>query len=151
MSAPVTSVALIDGVNVDAVAAAVTACPGVSGLFGGRGDAIATYLPGRRVSGIEVQPSTVTIHVRGRWGVSAPQLFAEIAAAVSPLLLGKRLHVVVADIDDPDPPVVLPLPAAPAVAVTDLVVLDPAVPRPPGSAPAATPSTPTPPPAFPTV
>jgi hypothetical protein len=148
-TAPVTSVALIDGINVDAVAAAVTACPGVSGLFGGRGDAIASYLPGRRVPGVEVQPFTVTIHVRGRWGVSASQLLAEIAAAVSPLLLGKRLQVVVADIDDPDPAVGPALPTAPGVAATDVVALDPAVPRPPGSAPPATPPTPTP--AFPTV
>jgi hypothetical protein len=141
--APVTSVAVIDGIDVDALAAAVTACPGVSALFGGRGDAIATYLPGRRVPGVEVQPSTVTIHIRSRWGVSAAQLLTEIAAAASPLLRGKRLQVVVADIDDPTLTVLV---ATPAVAVTDVVVLDPPVARPPGWAPATPP-----PPAFPTV
>jgi hypothetical protein len=102
--APGTSVALIDGIDVDAVAAAVTACPGVSALFGGRGDAIATYLPGRRVPGVEVQPSTVTIHVRSRWGIPAPQLLTQIGTAISPLLRGHRLEVVVADIDDAEPP-----------------------------------------------
>ena len=97
----------------------MTACPGVSALFGGRGDTIASYLPGRRVPGVEVPPTAVTIHVRSRWGVSAPQLLAQIAAAVSPLRHGKRLQVVVADIDDPDPPA---QPAPPAQLVAALPV-----------------------------
>ncbi len=108
--APVTTVAIIDGIDVDAVAAAVTACPGVSALFGGRSDVVASYLPGRRVAGVEVtaKPPTVTIHVRSRWGVTAAELLAQIASAVSPLLHGQRLEVVVADIDDAEPPTPAP-------------------------------------------
>jgi hypothetical protein len=144
-TAPVASVALIDGVDVDAVAAAVTACPGVSALFGGRGDAIASYLPGRRVPGVEVTPTTVTIHVRSRWGISAPQLLTEVAAATSPLRHGKRLQVVVADIDDGDPPAPLALPSGPISA-------EPVAVRSPGSAsPPTVPGPPLPAPTFPTV
>jgi hypothetical protein len=129
--APVTSVALIDGIDVDAVAAAVTACPGVSGLFGGRGDAIACYLPGRRVAGVEVNPTTVTIHVRSRWGIPAAQLLTQIATTVSPLLHEHHLEVVVADIDDAEP-------AAPQEAVTPLAPVvqpTPALSEPPVTTP----------------
>src|SRR5881398_3708720 len=38
----------IDGVDVDAVAAAVQACPDVAGLDGGKFGEVASYLPGRK-------------------------------------------------------------------------------------------------------
>ena len=44
--------AVIDGVDVDAVAAAVAGCAGVSALDGGQsGEVATTYLPGRKVAG----------------------------------------------------------------------------------------------------
>lgn len=93
--------AVVDGVDVDAVAVAVRACGGVSGLFAGRYGEVGTYLPGRRVAGVEVRDRTVTVHVRSRWGVAAKRLLGEITAATAPLVAARTVHVVVADIDDP--------------------------------------------------
>jgi hypothetical protein len=93
--------AVIDGINVDAVAAAVQVCPGVSGLDAGRFGEVASYLPGRRVQGVAVRTDSVTVQVRSRWGVSAPDLLSQITAALTPLIGGRRVEVVVADIDEP--------------------------------------------------
>lgn len=93
--------AYVQGVNVDALATAVGGCAGVSALFAGRFREVGTYLPGRRVAGIEVDPSTVTVHVRSRWGVSAARLREEVSLATTGLLAAHSLHLVIADIDDP--------------------------------------------------
>lgn len=93
--------ALVDGVNVDAVAAAVSACGGVSGMFAGRFGEIGTYLPGRRVPGVQVGDGTVTVHVRSRWGIPAARLLEEITAATAGRVAASAVHLVVADIDDP--------------------------------------------------
>lgn len=45
------------------VADAVTAVPGVTGLYGGVFGEIATYLPGGRVSGVVVGDHSVHVHV----------------------------------------------------------------------------------------
>lgn len=92
---------LVDGVNVDAVAAAVRACPGVSDLYAGRFAEVATYLPGRRVLGVVVADGTLTVQVRSRWAVPADALLREIDSAVARLLHGHKLRVVVGDVDDP--------------------------------------------------
>ena len=68
--------AVIDGVDVDAVAAAVQGCAGVSGLDGGRYGEVATYLPGRIVQGVVIGGGRVRVQVRSRWGVAAPLLAA---------------------------------------------------------------------------
>jgi hypothetical protein len=99
--APVPVPALVDGVNVDAVAAAVRACPGVSDLYPGRFAEVATYLPGRRVPGVVIADGTLTVQVRSRWAVPADALLREIDSAVANLRHGHQLRVVVADIDDP--------------------------------------------------
>lgn len=98
---PAVAPALVDGVSVDAVAAAVTACAGVAGMYSGRFGEIGTYLPGRRVSGVQVEADAVTVQVRSRWGVPAAQLLQQITAVTAPLTGGRSVHVVVADIDDP--------------------------------------------------
>ena len=169
-TAPATSAAIIDGVDVDAVAAAVTACPGVSALFGGRGDAIASYLPGRRVPGVEVSGGTIVITVRSRWDTTAPALLTQISSAVSPMLRGKRFQILMADIDDPDTAQADPAAASdtatsrPVTPVTtagrdphsispgvEPATLDASTPRPPGSSPAPSEPAPQPaPPHFPT-
>ena len=169
MTTAVTSAAVIDGVDVDAVAAAVTACPGVSALFGGRGDAIASYLPGRRVRGVEVSAGTVVVTVRSGWDTTARALLTQISGAVSPLLQGNRLQVIVADIDDPDSAQAAltssdsatPRPVATVVAgpqpssanrgTVEAALPDASEPRPPGSSPPPSPPAPEPaPPHFPT-
>ena len=52
--------AVIDGVDVDAVAAAVPGCAGVAALDGGPFGEVVSYLPGRRVTGVVVGDGRVT-------------------------------------------------------------------------------------------
>ena len=92
---------IVDGVDVDAVAAAVRACPGVSGLHGGRYGEVTTYLPGRVVRGVVVGGGRVRVQVRSAWGVEAPVLAAAITAALAPLTGNRPVDVAIADIDDP--------------------------------------------------
>ena len=93
--------AVIDGVNVDAVAAAVLGCAGVAGLDGGRFGEVASYLPGRKVQGVVVSGGRVTVQIRSRWAVPAPDLAALITAVLAPLTGSHPVDVVIADIDDP--------------------------------------------------
>jgi len=93
--------AIIDGVDVDAVAAAVHACAGVSGLYGGRYGEATTYLPGRAVRGVVVGGGRVRVQVRSAWGVEAPALAAAITAALAPLTGNRPVDLAIADIDDP--------------------------------------------------
>jgi hypothetical protein len=92
---------VVDGVDVDAVAAAVRACAGVAELDGGRFGEVASYLPGRKVPGVVVSEGRVLVQVRSRWGIAAPELAALITTALVPLTRGKPVDVVIADIDDP--------------------------------------------------
>jgi hypothetical protein len=93
--------ATIDGIDVDAVAAAVRACPGVSDLHGGRYGEVTTYLPGRVVRGVVVGGGRVRVQVRAEWGAEAPALAAAITAALAPLTGNRPVDVAIADIDDP--------------------------------------------------
>lgn len=92
---------VIDGIDVDAVAAAVQACAGVAGLNGGQFGEVASYLPGRIVPGVVISGGRVTVQVRSRWGIPAPHLAALITAVLVPLTRGRPVDVVIADIDDP--------------------------------------------------
>jgi uncharacterized alkaline shock family protein YloU len=49
--------------DADRIAAIVTAVEGVAGLHAGMFGEVATYLPGRRVSGIRIGQDRVDIHV----------------------------------------------------------------------------------------
>ena len=93
--------AVVDGVDVDAVAAAVAACAGVSALDGGLFGEAATYLPGRTVPGVVVAGGRVTVQVRSQWGIPAPDLAAWIVVRLTPLTEGRPVDVRIADIDDP--------------------------------------------------
>ncbi|MGI8668005.1 MAG: hypothetical protein ACR2N4_18570 [Jatrophihabitans sp.] len=93
--------ALIDGVDVDAVAAAVRSCVDVDDLDGGPLDTVASYLPGRRVPGVRVGSDRVTVQLRSRWGAPVPQVGQQVLAAVRPLVAGRKLDIVVSDIADP--------------------------------------------------
>ena len=93
--------AIVDGMDVDAVASAVRACPGVSDLVDGRFGDATTYLPGRRVAGIAVKGQTVRVSVRAKWGVPASDLLNQITAILVPSLADRRIELVVAEIDDP--------------------------------------------------
>jgi len=93
--------AVIDGIDVDAVAGAVAGCVGVAALDGGSFGEVATYLPGRKVTGVVAGNGRVRVQVRSRWGVPAADLAASITTALAPLAGHRPVHVVVADIDDP--------------------------------------------------
>ena len=95
---------VIDGVDVDAVAAAALACPGVAGLDGGQFGEVASYLPGRVVPGVVVSGGRVRVQVCSRWGVPAAVLAAQITAAVRPLTGPRPLDIMIADIEDPPGP-----------------------------------------------
>jgi hypothetical protein len=92
--------AVVDGVDVDLVAAAVRDCPAVAELVAGPPCGAATYLPGRRLDGITVTAGTVRIQVRGRW-TPIPELAAQIHGATRVVAPLHRVEVIVADIDDP--------------------------------------------------
>jgi hypothetical protein len=102
------SAALISGVDVGAVAAAVQGCAGVSALDSGRFGEVESYLPGRRVPGVVVRDWSVLVGVRSRWGVRAADLFAQIASAVAPLIGRRWVEVAIGDIDDPPAPDCVP-------------------------------------------
>jgi hypothetical protein len=97
--------AVVDGVDVDAVAALVRGCDGVSGLDGGPYQEVATYLPGRTIEGVSVSGGRVQVQVRSRWGVEAPLLAALIKITLAPLVGSRPVDVTIADIDDPPDPV----------------------------------------------
>jgi hypothetical protein len=101
----------IDGIDVDAVAAAVQRCPGVASLDSGRFGEVGSYLPGRRVPGVVVSGGRVTVQIRSQWGIPAASLAALITAELAPLTGHHPVDVVIADIDDPPEP---PAPAIPA-------------------------------------
>jgi hypothetical protein len=105
---PAPSGALIGGVDVEAVAAAVQGCAGVSALDSGQFGVIASYLPGRRVPGVVVRDWSVLVGVCSRWGVKAADLFAQIASAAAPLIGRRWVEVAIGDIDDPPEPARVP-------------------------------------------
>jgi hypothetical protein len=103
MTAPAdgTAPSLAGGADVDMIATAVRLCAGVSALDGGAHGEIATYLPGRKVTGVVVGDGRVTVQVRVRWGTPAPDLAALITTVAAPFTGHRRIDVVIADIDDP--------------------------------------------------
>jgi hypothetical protein len=98
---PQNAVAVIDGVDVDVVAATVRTCPGVDELYGGRPGGIATYLPGRRVDGVRVDRYAIEVQVRARWGATAMDIAAQIRDVLATNAAGRRIDVTVADVSDP--------------------------------------------------
>jgi len=94
-----TSTALYD-VDPDSVAALVLACPAVGGLSAGPFGAAATYLPGRRVSGVRLGPDVVEAHVVLRYGATVAELAGQIRRALSGQVKGRRVDIVVEDVLD---------------------------------------------------
>ncbi|CAM3011173.1 Asp23/Gls24 family envelope stress response protein [Saccharomonospora xinjiangensis] len=91
---------LVDGVDVDAVAAAAVACRGVTGLEGdaaGPAQApVVSYLPGRTVAGVRVERERVIVQITAEWGVAVPELGRCVQAAAAPHVAGRRVDVIVA-------------------------------------------------------
>jgi len=92
-------VAAIKAETEESVAAAVLGCSAVARLNAGRFNAITSYLPGRRVVGVVVTPTAVTVGVVGRYPATVAEIAAQARAAVSTVLPGVAVNVVVEDID----------------------------------------------------
>ncbi|MDH6680916.1 putative alkaline shock family protein YloU [Rhodococcus sp. LBL1] len=63
-------------------AEAALAVPGVTGLHGGEFGAVATYLPGRRVTGIRIDDESCSVHVTVRYPADLFATAERIRAAV---------------------------------------------------------------------
>lgn len=94
--------ALVDGIDVDAVAAAARGCPAVDDLDGGPLGGVATYLPGRRVRGIRILDDRIELHVRGVWGQPVSVIAQQLRQALATLSEGRLIDVVLADVTEPD-------------------------------------------------
>jgi len=92
---------LVDGVDIDAVAAAVRGCPAVDDLDGGLLDGTVTYLPGRRVPGIRIADGRIEVHVRGVWDQPVDLIAGQIRQALAALAGSHVVDVVLSDIAEP--------------------------------------------------
>ena len=88
---------------VDLVAVAVTGVPGVTGMHAGSFGEVATYLPGRRVTGVRRRDGRTEVHVTVAMGVPIAQLAAQVRLVVS-AITGDEVHVVVEDVTPDTPP-----------------------------------------------
>ena len=84
--------------DVDAIAAAMLACPAVAGLHEGGTRAVATYLPGRRVVGVRVEEQRVLVSVVLASGYSVRMLEAQVRSRLAPHVRGRQVDVHVADV-----------------------------------------------------
>ncbi|HEY3672799.1 MAG TPA: Asp23/Gls24 family envelope stress response protein [Acidimicrobiia bacterium] len=105
------SAQVTDGVDLDAVSAAVRSCPAVEDLDGGATGSVVTYLPGRQILGLRVDRRRLTIQVRGRWGVPVAELARQVTSAVAGLARGRRIDIVVSDISTPNDEATADLPS----------------------------------------
>jgi len=85
----------------DQIAVTVTRCPDVAGLTQNPGIPVATYLPGRTVSGVAVRPAEVEICLVARYGRPLAQVATQVRQAVEPLVPGRVVDVVIGDITSP--------------------------------------------------
>jgi hypothetical protein len=92
--------AVVDGVDLDAVAAAARSCEAVDDLCPGPWGGVVSYLPGRQVAGVRVASDHVVISVRGRWGVPFAELARQVRSALAALVAPRRVDVVVADLSE---------------------------------------------------
>ncbi len=87
---------------VDDLVDAVLAVPGVEGLHGGVFGEVATYLPGRRVTGLRVRGEDVDVHLVLAWGQPVLATADRVRDALARKVKG-QVHVTVEDIRAPDP------------------------------------------------
>lgn len=80
------------------VAEAVLSCPAVSRLSAGPFGTVGTYLPGRRVAGVQITDTEITVRVVARL-VPVRTLANQIRAAVGVLVPGLPVHIDVDDLD----------------------------------------------------
>lgn len=96
-----TEPAALYDVDPDAVGRLVLSCPAVTALSGGPFGTAATYLPGRSVAGIRIEPDAVEVHAVVRFGVPVAELARQVRAALAGRTGGRRVDIVVEDVADP--------------------------------------------------
>ena len=84
--------------DADRIAAAVGALSAVVRLHGGTFGEVATYLPGRRVTGVQVGEQRIAIHLVALLGPPVHQAAEAVRAAVTPLAEGMPVDVVIEDV-----------------------------------------------------
>ena len=84
----------------DEVAAVVLAVPGVASLHGGTYGEVATYLPGRRISGVRVGETGAEVHVVLVDGTPVLPTADRIRHSVE-AIVGAPVHVSIEDVVDP--------------------------------------------------
>lgn len=82
----------------DGIAAAVAGCAGVARLWQGP---VGTYLPHRVVPGVAVHDGEVSVSVVARYGHRLTAVAEEVRAAVRHAAPGRRIDVVIEDIEVP--------------------------------------------------
>ncbi|KAA0024729.1 Asp23/Gls24 family envelope stress response protein [Antrihabitans cavernicola] len=91
---------MTDDDKADAIAAAVTAVPGVAQLHAGMFGEVATYLPGRKVSGIRFADNGTEVHVSLEFGAPVRETASVVRNAVAPIVSGP-IHVTIEDVVTP--------------------------------------------------
>lgn len=86
----------------EAVAAAVLAVPGVAGLHGGPFGTVATYLPGRSVTGVRLGDDLAEVHVVLYWGAAVLATAGRVRQVVEELA-GTPVDVSVEDVVERSP------------------------------------------------
>jgi hypothetical protein len=92
---------MTDDVDADAVARVIEARPSVAALSAGPTGLAVSYLPGKRVPGVRVTDDAVEVHVVARWGSTVEVVDREVRSAVSSMTGGRRLDVVIEDVEVP--------------------------------------------------
>lgn len=82
----------------DQVVAAVSQVPGVARMHAGMFGEVATYLPGRRVEGVQLRDDVANVHVVVRWGVPIPGTVDAIRTALR-LVVDKPVNVTIEDVE----------------------------------------------------
>lgn len=83
----------------DLIEQAVLKVPGVTSLHGGLFGEVATYLPGRRVSGVRVRDDLSEVHVVIAWGTPVLGTATAVCRVVQ-ALVGTPVDVTIEDIID---------------------------------------------------
>jgi hypothetical protein len=91
-----------DPTAADDIAALVLAVPDVVRLHAGRFGEVATYLPGRRVTGIKLGADLIEVHVVVAGQVPVRET-AQLLHAALATLVASPVHVFVEDVAGPDP------------------------------------------------
>jgi len=82
----------------DAIAAAVSGVDGVAALHGGMFGEAATYLPGRRVTGVRLSDDGAEVHITVSYGRGVHRIADAVRIAVAPLVTGS-VDVIVEDVE----------------------------------------------------